>query len=451
MIYRLLDDIHIGDRLRTEVGDLTDLKDSIREHGLLHPVVIDDKDNLVAGYRRIQAYKEMGLDSIAVNVVSVANIFKAQVEENQIRKDFTYEEEMRIADFLEPLVEKEAAERELAGVAITGEPYGNLPEGSDNNDGMTLGDYIAEAERGQTEESDEEDQPKSPTKGNTRDIMAKSFGESGRTYEKKRKIWGQVQAGVPAAVELKEKIEKGQKSIESAWRTLQIHDRRQNLRNFIATEAEKRPLPEGLTFGNCFELMAKLPDKSVDSVVTSPPFDQPISFMRDILNALSRVVIDYAIIFNSSLSMHEIIRETNPFRTMIWYKQITQETFRFEPIFVYKFITARFNINGNITRDVFPFSPPEPQERDGEGMHRDENPPELYEELIKLTSGTIIMDPFVGSGTTLKVCNKLGIKCIAYEINRKYEAIIKAPLPEKKPETSCSKCGRPFEQVISEN
>ncbi|MDI6737110.1 MAG: site-specific DNA-methyltransferase [Nanoarchaeota archaeon] len=53
-------------------------------------------------------------------------------------------------------------------------------------------------------------------------------------------------------------------------------------------------------------------------------------------------------------------------------------------------------------------------------------PEELPRRLIKLYSfvGDTILDPFVGSGTTLKVAKELGRIGIGYEINSKYKSII---------------------------
>ena len=41
--------ITIGGRLRQEMGDINGLAQSIKDNGLLHPIVIDASYNLVAG------------------------------------------------------------------------------------------------------------------------------------------------------------------------------------------------------------------------------------------------------------------------------------------------------------------------------------------------------------------------------------------------------------------
>ena len=54
-------------------------------------------------------------------------------------------------------------------------------------------------------------------------------------------------------------------------------------------------------------------------------------------------------------------------------------------------------------------------------------PDELPERLIKLYSikNEVVLDPFGGTGTTMKIAGKLGRKSIIYEINPEYLEIIK--------------------------
>ena len=54
-------------------------------------------------------------------------------------------------------------------------------------------------------------------------------------------------------------------------------------------------------------------------------------------------------------------------------------------------------------------------------------PDELPKRLIKLFSfyGDIILDPFMGTGTTLKVARELGRSGIGYEINEEYISLAK--------------------------
>ena len=54
-------------------------------------------------------------------------------------------------------------------------------------------------------------------------------------------------------------------------------------------------------------------------------------------------------------------------------------------------------------------------------------PEELLERIIKGHSneGDLVLDPFLGTGTTMKVAHRLNRRCVGYEINRDYISIIK--------------------------
>ncbi len=59
-------------------------------------------------------------------------------------------------------------------------------------------------------------------------------------------------------------------------------------------------------------------------------------------------------------------------------------------------------------------------ENNGEVAHPTQKPIQLMEWCIGLTKGQIILDPFMGSGTTGVACVRLGRKFIGIELERKY-------------------------------
>lgn len=87
-----IDDIIIGRRIRRDAGDLTDLVDSIRRHGLMNPVTVTEKLELVAGFRRIAACRILGMDEIECRIVAPASkleILLMEADENRARKNLT--------------------------------------------------------------------------------------------------------------------------------------------------------------------------------------------------------------------------------------------------------------------------------------------------------------------------------------------------------------------------
>src|SRR5215470_15308423 len=66
-----IDAIHIGERHRKDMGDITGLAASIKELGCLHPVVVRPDGTLIAGERRLRAATLLGYTEIPVTVVDL--------------------------------------------------------------------------------------------------------------------------------------------------------------------------------------------------------------------------------------------------------------------------------------------------------------------------------------------------------------------------------------------
>jgi hypothetical protein len=184
-------DIVVGDRHRQEFGDIDSLAESIRDLGLLHPIVVTREKRLVAGARRLAAVKKLGRVVVPVRVVGGLDdallALRAERDENVCRKDFTPSEAVAIGAALEGLERAEAKERQSAGGRAGGKGSGKLPE---------------------------------PSKGQTRDKVAEAVGMSGRTYEKAKEV---VQAA-EADPELRPVVEEMDRTckIEPALRQVRV-------------------------------------------------------------------------------------------------------------------------------------------------------------------------------------------------------------------------------------
>ncbi|MBQ5998024.1 MAG: ParB/RepB/Spo0J family partition protein [Treponema sp.] len=90
-----LKDIKIKKRVRHDLGDLEALKNSLRTYGLLNPITLNEKYELIAGERRLQAAKQLGwtnINAVILNNVSDVDELELELEENNQRKEFTKEE-----------------------------------------------------------------------------------------------------------------------------------------------------------------------------------------------------------------------------------------------------------------------------------------------------------------------------------------------------------------------
>jgi len=147
-------DVVCGTRYRQDLGDLQGLADSIEEMNLLHPIVVTPDMTLIAGQRRIEAYKLLGRDEIEATIVDLENPLDGEWAENSIRKDFTPSEAVAIGRALEEKEKEKAHERQRQGGRAGGQASGNLPQASPR----------------------------------TRDAVGKAVGMSGRTYELAKRV-----------------------------------------------------------------------------------------------------------------------------------------------------------------------------------------------------------------------------------------------------------------------
>ena len=163
--------------------------------------------------------------------------------------------------------------------------------------------------------------------------------------------------------------------------------------------------------GDCLEYMREMPDKCVDLVLTDPPypdyladkygyFDGIIDFLKNIpskqlifWSAKAAFPLDYSAIhiWNKKCgvgSMYERIYERNGGTA---YK-------------VFNFYLCNSTVAASYTNDTFT-------------GHPSQKPLNLIKQLIieNTHPGDLVLDPFLGSGTTAVACKKLGRNYIGIE------------------------------------
>jgi len=189
--------------------------------------------------------------------------------------------------------------------------------------------------------------------------------------------------------------------------------------------------------GDCLELMKELPDGCVDLVVTDPPYNQKIdygfyddqrgdypAFIKSWFIELERLA-KTIIITPSNGAQHLYPR---PKWTLAWIiKNGMSRTpltvgskmclCTWEPILWF----GKSPSNPPIHDTIFvPIS-----KQVDTGNHPCPKPLGLFKGLIIMGSdeNDLILDPFIGSGTTALACKQLGRRFIGFEINPKYVAI----------------------------
>jgi ParB family chromosome partitioning protein len=90
-----IEDIIVKKRIRKDLGDIASLSESLKKVGQISPIVINKKNVLVAGGRRLEAAKALGWRTINVVIAETSGALsqlEMEVEENIQRRDFTLEE-----------------------------------------------------------------------------------------------------------------------------------------------------------------------------------------------------------------------------------------------------------------------------------------------------------------------------------------------------------------------
>lgn len=85
-------------RQRTTVKDLDQLCASIERDGLLHPITIHEDGRLVAGERRLEAHRRLGLPFIRAQIfehLKPHDAYRIELQENLARKNLPWQDECR--------------------------------------------------------------------------------------------------------------------------------------------------------------------------------------------------------------------------------------------------------------------------------------------------------------------------------------------------------------------
>ena len=115
---RRIDSIAVGERHRRDPGDLQPLMDSLRRVGVLQPVTITPDGLLICGYRRLEAAKRLGWNTLRVWVRSGLSDqltqLLAQRDENATHKALAPLEAADLYKEMKALLREDAARRMMA-------------------------------------------------------------------------------------------------------------------------------------------------------------------------------------------------------------------------------------------------------------------------------------------------------------------------------------------------
>lgn len=229
---RKLEEITITKRHRRDLGDIISLAQSIADVGLLHPIVIRPDNTLIAGQRRLEAFRLLGLVEIPVTVIDLAEVVRGEYAENADRKQFTPSEAVEIRRDLEP-AETEAARQRVE--------HGRPRKTLENFSGV-------------------------PDTGRAADKVAAAVGMSRPTLEKATAVVEAAEAD-PANADLVAQMDKTGK-VSPAYSELQKRQR-------VATASENHSKNgKGIVIGDARNLPILLPKfgKKFGVIIADPPW-----------------------------------------------------------------------------------------------------------------------------------------------------------------------------------
>lgn len=239
--------------------------------------------------------------------------------------------------------------------------------------------------------------------------------------------------------------------------------------------------------GDCIKVMQRMPDKSIDLVVTSPPYnlknstgngmkdgrggkwanaalqngysnhddcmphEKYVAWQKKCLEEMMRLLTnDGAIFYNHKWRVQDGLLQDRqdivsgfPVRQIIiWHRNggINFNKGYFLPTYEVIYLIAKKGFKlapkANARGDVWEFG------QELNNPHPAPFPVELIERIVGSTTADIILDPFMGSGTTAIAAKKLGRKYIGIDISPEYcktaEDRIKKGYFEKKKEDNMS-------------
>jgi site-specific DNA-methyltransferase (adenine-specific) len=219
--------------------------------------------------------------------------------------------------------------------------------------------------------------------------------------------------------------------------------------------------------GDCLKVLPTFPENMVDLVVADPPYyvlenvkrvsedarewdsfsgpEEFVDFSRRWLRECFRVSCDGASCFvfwsEKNLFLFPKVLDGTGWKfhkILVWHYPNILKAFsntRWHNTFDFIFhlvkgsspktFTAKFTGGENV--DVLTYPKPQHNFRVDKKLHTAQKPLELVKHLVKMFSsrGSIVLDPFLGSGTTMLACRMLWRNCIGIELNEKYVEIVK--------------------------
>ncbi len=498
-----LSDIRLGYNPRSSLGDLSSLKQSIQQIGLLDSITLrpngHKKDarpyELVCGHRRYKAFEELKYLQIPSNIrqLSDEDTFHISFIDNKERENYNPIDEARHYKHIQDIYGKDKySTRELA------KKYGNTYDYYQRK--LRLLELPNDIIIKLTERSVNltESHAFLIAKLVDKKDLVKRFEtlynqtQDKWTSEQVERFEQELKRRQDLQISLGKRITSDDLTVRQTERQAKnllkdIEEWNQQLDKEIEEEQKKQQLLDGIYFKDSSN-MKEISDNNIDLVFTSPPyftdkeydvksFDTHIQNLYSVLDECARVVshggkIVYNIADIVSFSKHtkehwpeekmvipyliNHLREKNfvLFARIIWVKDdpwvnsshVTTHAeskhgeYRVLPSWEYVFVFKNMNgkpkqrkqseeIQSKLTKDEWKEYVTGVWNIRSVSSNRDHPstfPEELAKRVIKMYSyeGDNVLDPYLGSGTTVKVARELNRNGFGYELNEQYKEVV---------------------------
>ena len=189
--------------------------------------------------------------------------------------------------------------------------------------------------------------------------------------------------------------------------------------------------------GDCLEIMPLLADKSIDLCLTDPPYGLDIDYadyqdsdksLRDFIPLFMSGIIRASKVCLLTCGIKNITYYPQPYWVLAWVYTTTNSTGKWgftqwQPILAYgkdPYLTNGLGRNKDVIKSTG-------LDTEGTG-HPCPKPVKFWKDVLlrgSVNEADLILDPFLGSGTTAVACKRLNRRFIGIEISEKYCEIAK--------------------------
>ena len=280
---------------------------------------------------------------------------------------------------------------------------------------------------------------------NTRQELSKVANVSHGTLDKVKKIQAQ------ASEEVKAKLSTGEVSINSAYQEIKKEEKKEAYKSKVIENRIETKISENIINGDSLQILESLEDGCIDVVLTDPPYgisyksnrsmyddaitkrgllndgkDEAFNLLEKTCKVLSRKSADNSHLYffcswNVFSDFERIISKYFTIKTpLVWDKgnkgsgDLENDWGNQTELVIY--CTKGKKLINNRRGNVLNVS----RLHTSKMVHPTQKPVELLKQILEVSilEGDFVVDPFMGSGSTIKACNILNIKSLGIELDK---------------------------------